>query len=389
VQRFPALFDAIASGELHLTAVLLLGSHLTPENLADVLARAKHRTKREVAQLVRQLDPLPDVPARIEPLGPVPAHGLVSLRKPSWGAMMRALNPVRNLNPGERPRDWMAETLTAVASGEPNGESSTTFEPAPARSESNSIPTQSESAQAATPPAAWPALAGGTSPQRYSVQFTATSEYIDLVERAKALLSSSHEGASLAEVHLRALRELVASLEKRKYGAPGQTRKPSKRGSRVPSSASDSSSKSDASTTPISNADTGDAPLATDEPVEAHGRSRGATKAPRQRGRYVPANIRREVFDRDAARCTFVDASGQRCRESHALELHHLLPFARNGEHRTSNLTLRCRAHNALAAEADFGREHIEQQRHSARHDSFSRARATASTPEPPHRSSG
>jgi len=39
-----------------------------------VLALAKHRTKREIAQLVRQLDPLPEVPPRIEPLGPAPAR---------------------------------------------------------------------------------------------------------------------------------------------------------------------------------------------------------------------------------------------------------------------------------------------------------------------------
>ena len=73
VRRFPALLDAVAAGELHLTGLLLLGPDLTAENLTEVLARAKHRTKKEVARLVRQLDPLPDVPPRIEPLGPAPA----------------------------------------------------------------------------------------------------------------------------------------------------------------------------------------------------------------------------------------------------------------------------------------------------------------------------
>ena len=43
-------------------------------NLVEVLTRAKHRTKRELARLVRLLDPLPAVPARIEPLGPAPAR---------------------------------------------------------------------------------------------------------------------------------------------------------------------------------------------------------------------------------------------------------------------------------------------------------------------------
>ncbi|HEX2873097.1 MAG TPA: hypothetical protein VHP33_17665 [Polyangiaceae bacterium] len=109
VRKFPALLDAIASGELHLTALLTVGPHLTSENFCDVLARAKHRTKREIARLVRELDPLPDVPARIEPLGPVvKGVGRVSHEK-----TMLALYPVRYLAPGERPRDWMDPELAA------------------------------------------------------------------------------------------------------------------------------------------------------------------------------------------------------------------------------------------------------------------------------------
>src|SRR4051794_7910677 len=49
VRRFPALLDALAAGELHLTGLLMLGPHLTEANLVEVLARAKYRTKREVA----------------------------------------------------------------------------------------------------------------------------------------------------------------------------------------------------------------------------------------------------------------------------------------------------------------------------------------------------
>ena len=36
---------------------------------------------------------------------------------------------------------------------------------------------------------------------------------------------------------------------------------------------------------------------------------------------------------------------------THGIELHHLKAFAEGGEHTEENLTLRCRAHNALAAE--------------------------------------
>jgi hypothetical protein len=62
VRRFPALLDSVASGELHLTGLLVLAPHLTEQNIGQVLLRAKHRTKKEIARLVRELDPLPEVP---------------------------------------------------------------------------------------------------------------------------------------------------------------------------------------------------------------------------------------------------------------------------------------------------------------------------------------
>src|SRR5688500_11675432 len=105
VRRFPALLDAIATGELHLTGLLMLGPHLTPDNLVEVLALAKHRTARELAPLVRRLDPVPAAPPRIEPLGPAPSPLLPP--PPTWSQVVAALNPIPELEPGARPRDWM------------------------------------------------------------------------------------------------------------------------------------------------------------------------------------------------------------------------------------------------------------------------------------------
>src|SRR3954470_20418434 len=95
VRAFPALFDAVASGELHLTGLLMVGPHLTQANHRDVLARAKHRTKKEISDLIRQLNPFPDVPARIEPLGPALAQGIAVATAPRWDQLMHSLNPVR------------------------------------------------------------------------------------------------------------------------------------------------------------------------------------------------------------------------------------------------------------------------------------------------------
>jgi hypothetical protein len=61
-------------------------------------------------------------------------------------------------------------------------------------------------------------------PQRYKVQFEASEEYVELVEKAKALLSQTAPRVDLGELHLRALRALVTELERKKYAATGRPR---------------------------------------------------------------------------------------------------------------------------------------------------------------------
>jgi hypothetical protein len=322
VKRFPVLYDAIASGELHLTGLLMLGPHLTLENHQEVLERAKHRTKTELSKLLRSLDPLPDLPARIAPLGPAQARPAKA--NPSWGDYVAAWSPVRQLNPGDAPRDWMNDELAGLGGQAPqpsqvgNNELDATGaeEDAPTPANRNAVeqpalgrPARCDSATAGIEPLEpAPARSGAdavTGPLRYAVQFSAQEEYVQLVERAKALLSLAHGRSSLEEIHLRAMRLLVEDLEKRRFAKTARPR----------------------------------------------------------RSRYISAAVRREVFERDAARCTFVDSSGQRCRETQGLELHHLQAFALGGTHDATNVTLRCRAHNALAAEADFGRGFMEKKR--------------------------
>jgi hypothetical protein len=155
VRKFPELLDAIAAGELHLTGLLMLGPHLTRENFSNVMARAKHRTKKETAKLVRILDPLPAIPARVEALGPALLR--VAATNPTWAEHAASFCPVRELTPGDRPRDWVDD-----------------------------VPAVPEVPKLHAPARIDEAL-------RYKVQFTATEEYVDLLERAAALLSHSAE----------------------------------------------------------------------------------------------------------------------------------------------------------------------------------------------------
>jgi hypothetical protein len=336
VRRFPALLDALASGELHLTGLLMLGPHLTEANLTEVLARAKHRTKRELARLVRILDPLPPVPARIEPLGPAPARAIPA--DPTWEGFVQSFCPVRELSPGERPRDWVGN---ANDDGTGSVEASNTSAIA-----ADEAPTTTDRVAPARVNSTAPHLAGtehpapdSLAPERYKVQFTATAEHVRLVEEAKALLSHAAPRATLDEIHLCALRAFVTLLRKQKY-ATAETpshQLPSDVAGELP---------------PTQEKE----PKGESEPAAEGTKSR----PPRQRGRHIPAAVRRAVFNRDGQQCSYFDPAGRRCVETHRLEFHHLEPFARGGEHTPANLALRCAAHNTLAAEEDFGRETIE-----------------------------
>src|SRR5688572_18609699 len=184
VKRFPAVLDAIAKGELHLTGLLMLGPHLTEANYVEVLARAKFRTKKEIGKLIRSLAPLPDVPDSIEPLRPALPR---SLRRPTWEEFVQSFcPPVRELKPGERPNDWANDTAsensTESAAAESSTESTTSAED---QTDSTTAP-----ARVADLPEVPPDLPPITGPQIYQMQFTTTEEHVDLIERAKALLSS-------------------------------------------------------------------------------------------------------------------------------------------------------------------------------------------------------
>jgi hypothetical protein len=83
-RKFPALFDAVAAGRLHLSAVVLLAPHLRPENAAELIAGAARKTKLQIECLLAERFPKPDLPTRVQAIAPIetavsPAPGQVSL----------------------------------------------------------------------------------------------------------------------------------------------------------------------------------------------------------------------------------------------------------------------------------------------------------------------
>jgi 5-methylcytosine-specific restriction endonuclease McrA len=60
-RRFPAIFDAIAGGRLHLSAVVLLARHLTENTAEELLSAATHKTKAEIEQMLAARFPASEV----------------------------------------------------------------------------------------------------------------------------------------------------------------------------------------------------------------------------------------------------------------------------------------------------------------------------------------
>lgn len=89
---------------------------------------------------------------------------------------------------------------------------------------------------------------------------------------------------------------------------------------------------------------------------------RASTGAPR-RIRPIPAAIRREVWTRDAGRCSFIGEDGHRCNETRCLEFAHSHPWGKGGEHSPPNVAVRCRAHNAFEADRDYGTSFMASKR--------------------------
>jgi 5-methylcytosine-specific restriction endonuclease McrA len=155
-------------------------------------------------------------------------------------------------------------------------------------------------------------------PARYKVQFTASAGLRDKLERLQALMRSSVPDGDLAAVIERAVTEKIERLEARRFARVKAPRR----------------SLAEAHTTPTS--------------------------------RHIPAAVRRAVHARDGGRCVYRDGHGRRCPELHDLEFHHRIPYGRGGNHSAEGLCLMCRAHNALMAENDYGRETMERFRRPA-----------------------
>ncbi len=264
-RRYPLLLEMLRDGRLHLSGIGKLAPHLTEENHGALLARAAHRTKRQIEELLAELSPRPDAPPLIRKLPERPRSDV-----PTPPAMERG-----ELGPDRVPP-------------------LTTQQPAPA------LPP--------APPVR--SVVEPLSPSRYKIQFTASGELRDKLERLQDLMDSD-----LAAVIEAAVTEKLERLEAKRFA---ETKSPRK-------------TLEETDTSPKS--------------------------------RYLPAAVRRFVSRRDGNQCRFVSETGRRCPERRGLEFHHEEPFGRGGGHEPDTISLMCKSHNTYFAEREYGKELMKRYR--------------------------
>lgn len=162
------------------TNARMLAPHMTEANCQELLAAARHRSKREVEEIVARLRPQPDVRSAVRKL-------------PSPGVMEKALPPMQSASvppatTGEMRRPPASPAVEAPVSARP--------------------------------------LVAPLAPERYKIQFTASREMHEKLRYAQDLLRHVVPTGDVAAVLDRALSALIDQLEKQKYAATSRPREP-------------------------------------------------------------------------------------------------------------------------------------------------------------------
>jgi hypothetical protein len=289
---FPEVLELLASGKLQLISLCLIEPHLTLSNGKELLSRVIGKSKEEIEYELGSL--FPKVEKNRDKIRRLP---IASLFPKEIGAQSQLTETDRSeANRFHCGTD--SEKLSQKSLAEP--------EPKPIR--------------------------------RVKIEFVADEGVADLIERARALLSHKYPKGRLEDLVREAFQTL---LEKRD---PMRSRKPisSGNGRAACLSVKQVQEPNKSNYIPGNEESERKKEMQSAENLE---------DKKREKNRYIPKKIRKEIWKRDEGRCTFVNIEGRRCDERLFLELDHIRPFALNGKTETSNLRLLCAAHNRWRSE--------------------------------------
>jgi hypothetical protein len=353
VGRFPILLERIASGAVHLTALLILAPHLDADNLERLVTAASGKTSAEIGELVAPLrSPKPARPRavlRAIRVMPEAAGGAGASSGSSAAAGPGLFDTVGESGSNGEGED--AAAAGGVAAGGAVGETvawAAAGGPAGAGSETG-VESRGPAADAESAPVV-----------AYQLSTVLSADTKRLLDRAAELLRRQVRTGDVDAVLNRALRLLVEATEARRFG---KVRRP--RGAKAAREATEPQGAHGAHESPSAKAareatETRGAWAARgvdeERAVGASEEAKAPPPPPRTSpSRAIPAAVRRAVTERDGGRCTFVAANGRRCAARGDLEFHHRQPFAHGGPTTAENLALLCAAHHRQLSQRVFG----------------------------------
>jgi hypothetical protein len=190
-RQFPLIVQLFAKGALHLTAIKLLGPHLTPDNYVQVLERASGKGKREIELLVAELAPKPDVPSR--------------MRKLPEASPVRVTQAAAPAAPTTTLAAQAVSASEASVATPPNDASRAPFALEAPRARASSTP---------------------LSPGRFKLELTAGQALHDKLQQLKDLLRHQVPDGDLAIIVERAVDLLLDKTVKQRFAQTRAPRKP-------------------------------------------------------------------------------------------------------------------------------------------------------------------
>ena len=317
IDRFPQVAAMLSSGELSLTVVSIVSPILTDGNAGEIISYIKGRSTRDVEMLVSRHRPESTLRDRVRPVClMVPkVDKNDSSRFPGAGKKLsQAVDNKQDKNRG------LCSGITGADRNSPGVDDS----PSP------SIP---EGASAATDPPL--ALGEGEDVERvvikekYKLEFAVDPAFMEKLKTIRSLLSTKHPRGMSFET----LFEIVMDEYLERHNPQRRIERRKKR-SENPEGRDNN---------------------------KPGGHSNGPRPGPDARSRHIPQAIRDQVFARDGGRCTFVGPDGTRCNSTWDLEIDHVIPYAKEGDHSPGNLRILCARHNKLEAERAYGRDHMNR----------------------------
>ena len=291
VQKYPAVKAALRQGRLCLSSVIEVAKVITVENVEEVLPRFFGLSSRDAAFVAASIRPVENSPVRDFIVTPVRAE------------------PPADVVVGDhaQPSESAAYTVTTV----------TPLFRAP------EVDAPARVLPAVPPPARSAAFLAATTVEpldgeRARIHMTVSRDFLAKLDAARDALSHSHPGASRDQIIEAGLDLILERTAKRR----GLVKNPRKK-----------------------------APAAA-EPSAPRERTAVPAKDP---GRYVAADVRRAIWERDQGKCQWPVDGGGICGSQLRAELDHIHLKCRGAKPIASELRVLCDLHNQLAARLALG----------------------------------